>query len=410
MAHKTLIDGTEYEIKGGLTLVEGTSYGVKDGKVLVDGTEYSISFILPPAVLDLWKGSGDTGIKCLIYAGGYWVAAGQGTSTNYATIAYATKLNGPWTIKNLWNGSGTSGSAYIVDIAYADGYWVALGHRKSTYSQVYIAYSTSLDGSWTTRDVGSMGTKITHNPYKLAYSNGTWAFVDKYYDGSKYYARIYHATALSGSWTYVNLWGENTSSNNNPLCLTYANGYWAVGGIRYESANYACVYYATELAGSWSHVDIWNGSYYVASVDAIIYADGYWVVGGVRRDSSAGKNYASIAYATTLGGAWTTVDIWDISSGGVLCLAYANGYWVAGGREYINSSYCAKFAYSTSLSGAWTVRDAWPAEYQYGSSQGVNDIIFADGWWLIGGQHCVASSDKRARIAYAETLDELCSS
>lgn len=44
MAHKTMVDGTAYEIKGGRTLVDGTAYDVKKGKTLVGGTAYDIGF------------------------------------------------------------------------------------------------------------------------------------------------------------------------------------------------------------------------------------------------------------------------------------------------------------------------------------------------------------------------------
>ena len=44
MAHKTLIGGTAYEIKGGRELIGGTGYAKKSGKVLVNGTAYSIEF------------------------------------------------------------------------------------------------------------------------------------------------------------------------------------------------------------------------------------------------------------------------------------------------------------------------------------------------------------------------------
>ena len=46
MAHKTLVGGTAYEIKGGKTLVNGTAYSKKDGKVIVSGTVYDILFII----------------------------------------------------------------------------------------------------------------------------------------------------------------------------------------------------------------------------------------------------------------------------------------------------------------------------------------------------------------------------
>lgn len=44
MAHKTLINGTSYEITGGRAKVDGTGYEIKSGKTLVDGTEYGVGF------------------------------------------------------------------------------------------------------------------------------------------------------------------------------------------------------------------------------------------------------------------------------------------------------------------------------------------------------------------------------
>lgn len=42
MAHKTLVNGTSYEISGGKTLVDGTAYSISGGKTLVGGTTYKI--------------------------------------------------------------------------------------------------------------------------------------------------------------------------------------------------------------------------------------------------------------------------------------------------------------------------------------------------------------------------------
>ena len=44
MAHKTLINGTAYEITGGKTLVKGTVYEITGGKTLVNGDVHEISF------------------------------------------------------------------------------------------------------------------------------------------------------------------------------------------------------------------------------------------------------------------------------------------------------------------------------------------------------------------------------
>ena len=61
MAHKTLIGGTAYEIKGGRDLIGGTGYDKKNGKVLIGSTAYDIPFskgiplntITPGAILML---------------------------------------------------------------------------------------------------------------------------------------------------------------------------------------------------------------------------------------------------------------------------------------------------------------------------------------------------------------------
>lgn len=42
--HKTLVNGTAYEIKGGKCLVNGTVYDIKKGRTLIGGTGYDITF------------------------------------------------------------------------------------------------------------------------------------------------------------------------------------------------------------------------------------------------------------------------------------------------------------------------------------------------------------------------------
>lgn len=49
MAHKTMIDGTSYEISGGKTLIDGATYSITGGKTLVDGATYGIEFGKPPS-------------------------------------------------------------------------------------------------------------------------------------------------------------------------------------------------------------------------------------------------------------------------------------------------------------------------------------------------------------------------
>ncbi len=44
MSHKTLINGTDYEVKGGKCMVNGTVYDIKKGRTLISGTGYDITF------------------------------------------------------------------------------------------------------------------------------------------------------------------------------------------------------------------------------------------------------------------------------------------------------------------------------------------------------------------------------
>ena len=46
--HKTLVNGTAYEVKGGKCLVNGTVYSIKKGRTLIGGTGYDITFAPPP--------------------------------------------------------------------------------------------------------------------------------------------------------------------------------------------------------------------------------------------------------------------------------------------------------------------------------------------------------------------------
>lgn len=57
MAHKTLIGGTGYEIKGGRTLIGGTGYDIKSGRTLVGGTGYDIKFSHTPKFIanSIWN-------------------------------------------------------------------------------------------------------------------------------------------------------------------------------------------------------------------------------------------------------------------------------------------------------------------------------------------------------------------
>nr|DAV35560.1 MAG TPA: hypothetical protein [Bacteriophage sp.] len=62
-AHKTLINGTAYTIKGGKCMVNGTVYNILKGRTLIDGTGYDITFKQPVHIYGVewdWTSSGAT--------------------------------------------------------------------------------------------------------------------------------------------------------------------------------------------------------------------------------------------------------------------------------------------------------------------------------------------------------------
>lgn len=89
--HKTLIDGTGYEIKSGRVLIAGTGYDIKKGRTLIDGTGYDIKFATPIGELP-------AGTIVYMNVDGIrtpYIVVHQG---NPDTSAYDTSCNGTWVL------------------------------------------------------------------------------------------------------------------------------------------------------------------------------------------------------------------------------------------------------------------------------------------------------------------------
>lgn len=84
MAHKALIGGTEYAIKGGRTLVNGTGYSVKVGTALVSGTGYKIKFA--PIASVVITGVGATGQHSVKIGNTTYISAADGIEVEAGSI------------------------------------------------------------------------------------------------------------------------------------------------------------------------------------------------------------------------------------------------------------------------------------------------------------------------------------
>lgn len=123
MAHKTLVGGTAYEVKGGRCLVDGTAYSIQKGRTLVGGTGHDVSF-------------GPGSILAIVTTTGYTYASVTINGTEYQSNAAAVEVT-----------AGDSITFYVESQSeYAPGIVKINGERK-----VYIE-----DGSkslfWTVPD------------------------------------------------------------------------------------------------------------------------------------------------------------------------------------------------------------------------------------------------------------------
>lgn len=75
MAHKTLIGGTAYKIKGGRDLIGGTGYSKKNGKVPIDGTAYDIA--LGPESVTITVHNGSETRSCYVLYNGQQITSGE---------------------------------------------------------------------------------------------------------------------------------------------------------------------------------------------------------------------------------------------------------------------------------------------------------------------------------------------
>ena len=344
---------------------------------------------------DVWSSSDEYSvINCITYANGYWVVGGHyyKNDTGFcARIAYATSLDGPWTTKDLW--SGKDYRTTLNDITYANGYWVAVGRGYTSYFTAQLAYATTLTGTWTTKTMWSASSGRDASAYCVAYGNGYWVVGGRdEYSSNSCKARINYATSLDGTWEYHYVWSDHGYSSA-VYDVAYGNGYWvAVGDCPSgsQSSTGAYMAYSTDISGTWTSKSLSEGTLY-----CIIYVNGKWIAGGVNYDYAHTVENGAIYYCDTPDGVWESNKIAD---GSVRCIAYADGNYVAGIEHNAGFNYC-ELAYCTSLSGTWGTRILWSGS-ENSRADGINNLVYADEKWAVGGQFYDGSASS-GRIAFA---------
>lgn len=161
MAHKTNINGTNYEISGGKTLVNGTAYSISKGKTLVGGTAYEIPFTNGVAIKDLSVGTS-------VFDGSReYIIIHQGLPTSGVdSNMYDSSCNGTWLTTKLRCGPSVMmvGPGYLntgIHTKLDSDYYNSVGSAlKNAIKTVKIPYHYSGSGSAVYRGSNGLSCKF----------------------------------------------------------------------------------------------------------------------------------------------------------------------------------------------------------------------------------------------------------
>lgn len=250
-------------------------------------------------------------------------------------------------------GPFNSGVLGVNEIAYGNGYWVAGATTNASGTPFpLLAWCTDPinSGIWTLVST-PLDSEATGGVRAVEYGNGYWVA-----SGS---------TTISGGPRLITTtdptvgWVQNVSVTNLIDKVSYGNGYWA-GVI----AGTGSIIYTTNPTTAWT-----TKATGLTEIYKIAYGNGYWV--GVGR---TGPSTAGIAYATTLGGSWTTVNLPPVYA--YISVVYGNGYWVIGG-------YSGSMLYATNPAGIWNSALS-PFETVSGR---IIDITYGNGYYVAIGKN-----------------------
>ena len=93
MSHKTIVNGTVYEVNGGKCLVNGTAYDIKKGRTLINGTGEDIVFSSGSPILDEVDWATIREVSDAGQGANYWSVGDTKTITINGKVGYTTFSN-----------------------------------------------------------------------------------------------------------------------------------------------------------------------------------------------------------------------------------------------------------------------------------------------------------------------------
>lgn len=127
--HKTLVNGTLYEVKGGKCLVNGTAYSIKKGRTLIGGTGYDITFAPDVSLTWVINEKPDIPYSQVSWNADFICEAMSGTQECYViTMGYYSRAG----LYAIGYGRRVIGST---DVYYSTTGWANNGYRTITFSE-----------------------------------------------------------------------------------------------------------------------------------------------------------------------------------------------------------------------------------------------------------------------------------
>lgn len=146
MSHKTLVNGTVYEVDGGKTLIDGVAYSIDKGKTLVGGTAYEVGFAKPLVTVTL-----EADLP-------------TGYSTAEFAISYSTKDEPYGSISSAGTYELEMGTELVFTIDTRSTGEIRLNHDFNTGESEEILASGSGSVSYAYTLNGNISIKATANP------------------------------------------------------------------------------------------------------------------------------------------------------------------------------------------------------------------------------------------------------
>lgn len=184
-------------------------------------------------------------------------------------------------------------SAQAESFTYENGHYLVTFINSNNIPEKQFYYTTNLNSSWTW---GSLWSQP--NPYpvwaKPLYVNNKYIVAGNYSESGYSFARIAYTDSLSGQWSYKDLW--DASIYGSIYDFKYENGsYFAVVKSNTKDSSHIRIGYSDNLDGIWIFKELWSG-YASSVVNSVAYLNGEYVACGSFRESSSTPYFAKLAF------------------------------------------------------------------------------------------------------------------